>query len=120
VIFARVELSKLRSDLSPRLPPRPEEIPLAVLGFGKFGLELVPMLVVLLRCPAHSFETHAYARETGIMYGDNRADERAARRLGCFGAYRRPSHAREACACLGAKRAPHTRADGRLPIEATA
>jgi len=38
----------------------------------------------------------------------------------CFGAYRRPSHAREACACLGAKRAPHTRADGRLPIEATA
>jgi hypothetical protein len=30
---------------------------------------------------AHSFETHAYARETGIMYGDNRADERAARRL---------------------------------------
>src|SRR6516162_9888822 len=30
---------------------------------------------------AHSFETHAHARETGIMYGDNRADERAARRL---------------------------------------
>ena len=29
----------------------------------------------------HSFETHAYARETGIIYGDNRADERAARRL---------------------------------------
>jgi hypothetical protein len=27
------------------------------------------------------FETHAHARETGIMYGDNRADERAARRL---------------------------------------
>ena len=25
-------------------------------------------------------ETHAYARETGIMYGDNRADEREARR----------------------------------------
>ena len=35
----------------------------------------------LVYCPAHSFETHAYARETGIMYGDNRADERAARRL---------------------------------------
>ena len=30
---------------------------------------------------AHSFETHAHARETGIMYGDNQADERAARRL---------------------------------------
>jgi hypothetical protein len=36
-----------------------------------------------LDCPAHSFETHAYARETGIMYGDNRADERAARRWEC-------------------------------------
>ena len=30
---------------------------------------------------AHSFETHAHARETGTMYGNNQAVERAVRRL---------------------------------------
>jgi len=32
-------------------------------------------------CPAHSFETHAHAREAGTTYGNNQAAERAARRL---------------------------------------
>ena len=41
----------------------------------------IALAAILRRCPAHSVETHAHARETGIMYGDNRADERAARRL---------------------------------------
>ena len=39
------------SKLLTRLPARPEEIPLAILGFVKFGLELASIVIVLLPCP---------------------------------------------------------------------
>ena len=52
-------------------------------GSGKTEAFMLPILAALAAegAAAHSFETHAYARATGIIYGDNRADERAARRL---------------------------------------
>src|SRR6516165_11394927 len=68
---------------------RPNQIPppgewslwmlLAGGGFGKRGF--CPRWPITGQEIAPPFETHAYARETGIMYGNNQADERAARRL---------------------------------------
>ena len=52
-------------------------------------------------CPAHSFETHAHAREAGTTYGNNQAAERAARRLRYRGAYRRLTRARSFPLALG-------------------
>ena len=61
------------------------ELEQAVVAVATVGMwatrQRCPSAASYPRVPAHSFETHAYARETGIMYGDNRADERAARRL---------------------------------------
>jgi hypothetical protein len=76
-------------------------------GFGIFGFIALGFLADGTPASEDATHTHAPARETGIMYRDNQADERAARRWradtaasGSLVRVRKPcARAKALCAC---------------------